>query len=328
MIEVIDFIYCIYNNIDRINDEGCGLTMIVKSRKKSDELQILDSLHNRMELSEKYQSRLHALQKGYEGEVLFESYIEKLQNNFLVLSDLFHQVNSTSFQLDSVIITDEKIYLYEVKNYEGDYVYDPSQDRISSKTKEIVNPFAQIVRAETLLRQMLQNHGIRLPIEYYVVFVNPKFMLYNAPLDKPFIYPTQIHRYLKQFNNDFLDIPNKNQFVADKLLSLHTSDEQFWQIPPYEYDGLKKGVTCEVCRSLMNSIQGQSCVCTICGHREQISSAVLRCVGEFKLLFPNEKITTNGVFDWCGGVASSKTISRILNRNFKMFGKYRSTYFE
>ncbi|KGR80414.1 nuclease-related domain-containing protein [Ureibacillus manganicus] len=302
--------------------------MIVKSRKKSLELQILSYLYNRMEFSEKYLSRLHALQKGYEGEALFESYIEQLQNNYLVLSDLFLQVNSTSFQLDCVMITDEKIFLYEVKNYEGDYFYDPKQDRISSKSKEITNPLPQLIRAETLLRQLLQTHGIRLPIVYNVVFVNPEFTLYNAPKDKPFIFPTQIQRYLKQFNNYSINQLNKNRFVAEKLLSLHTSDSKFWEIPPYEFDDLKKGITCEVCFSFRTSVKGYSCICIECGHSEAISIALTRCVEEFKLLFSEDKITTNVIFDWCQGIVSRKTILRILESNYTKVGKTRSAYYK
>lgn len=120
---------------------------------------------------------------------------------------------------------------------------------------------------------------------------------------------------------------NKNSFVADKLLSLHTSDSQFWQIPTYDFDHLKKGVTCAVCNSFMISVEGQSCVCMKCDHRETVTTAIFRCVKEFKLLFPEERITTSGIFEWCQGVVSRKTILRILNSNFTMVGKYISAYF-
>ncbi|CAM5187279.1 Nuclease-like protein OS=Ureibacillus acetophenoni OX=614649 GN=SAMN05877842_101412 PE=4 SV=1 [Ureibacillus acetophenoni] len=302
--------------------------MIVKSRQKSGELLILDSLNKRMELNEKYKSRLYTLQKGYEGEVLFESYIAKQQSCCLVLSDLFLLSNSTHFQLDSIIITLDKIHLFEVKNIEGDYYYDTTTDRISSVTKEILNPLSQVVRAEMLLRQLLQVHNIHLPIDYNVVFINPEFMLYNAPSNKPFIFPTQVNRYLKQFSNKALDNPNKNRHVAEKLLSLHTSDSKFWQIPAYEYGDLKKGVTCEICRSFMIRAEGQSCVCERCGYRELVSSAVMRSVEELKLLFPEEKITTNLVFDWCRGIVSKKTIYRILKRNLEIVGINRWVSYE
>lgn len=301
--------------------------MIVKTRKKSGELQILASLNNRMELPDKYKSRFFTLQKGYEGEVLFESYIGRLQNNYLILNDLFLQENSNSFQLDSVMITEEKILLYEVKNYEGDYYYDSEKDRIYSKTKEILNPYSQAVKAETLLRQLLLNHGVKFPIDFYVVFVNPEFTLYNAPLDKPFIYPTQINRFLKRFDKP-MNKPNKNRYIADKLLSLHTSDAQFWQIPDYDYEALRKGIPCANCSSFLIFVEGQSCVCNECGHRESVSSAVLRCVQDFQLLFPSEKITTSRIFDWVEGVLSSRTILRLLEHNFTKIGRTRSAYFK
>lgn len=308
--------------------EGCDGYLIVKSKKKSGELLILDSLNKRMELSEKYKSRFYTLQKGYEGEVLFESYIAKQQANFLVLSDLFLVFNSKHFQIDSIIITDDKIYLFEVKNLEGDYYYDLSTDRFSSATKEIVNPLSQLVRTEMLLRQSLQMYKIHLPIDYYVVFVNPEFMLYNAPPNKLFIFPTQLNRYLKQLSRKATSQPNMNSHVAEKLLSLHTSDSTFWQIPPFEYVDLKKGVTCGICSSFMINLEGQSCVCGDCGHRELVSSAVMRNVDELKLLFPEERITTNLLFDWCRGVLNKKTIYRILKRNLEIVGINRWVSYE
>lgn len=303
------------------------IDLIIKSKKKSPELEILTSLINRMTLSEKYQSRHFTLQKGYEGEVLFESFLKKLQNNYLVLNDLFLQTKSNHFQLDSLMITNEKLFLFEVKNHEGDYVYDEIKDGIFSKTNEILNPYSQVVRAETLLRQLLYKNGIRIPIESAVIFINPEFTLYNAPKDKPYIYPTQIHRYLKRFDKNSTHQPNKNSFIAEKLLSLHTSDSQYWQIPAYEYEQLRKGVTCASCHSFNILVKGQSCVCMKCGHCETVSNAVVRCIREYKLLFPKEKIITNTIFDWCGGLVNKKLIYRILRKNFKIVGNNRWVHY-
>ena len=42
--------------------------------------------------------------------------------------------------------------------------------------------------------------------------------------------------------------------------------------------------------------------CETCGNVENWEVAVLRSVEEFKLLFPGRKITTNRVYEWCGGI--------------------------
>ena len=179
-------------------------TMPYKSRTESAELLILRSLNTRMNLSDKDKQHYFNLKKGYEGEVIFDSLTEKLQCECLILNDLLLKLNNTTFQIDTLIIFSETIYFFEVKNYEGDYYYE--SDRLYKKPKsEIINPLNQLSRSESLLRQLLHNLGFNIPIDASVVFINPEFTLYQTPLNKPFIFPTQINRYLKNLNT----IPSK-----------------------------------------------------------------------------------------------------------------------
>ena len=55
---------------------------------------------------------------------------------------------------------------------------------------------------------------------------------------------------------------------------------------------------------------------------------ILRNVGEIRLLFPEMKITTNLVYDWCVVIELKRTIKRILVRNYKKIGVRQWTYYE
>jgi hypothetical protein len=149
-----------------------------------------------MNLSDKDKQHFFNLKKGYEGEIIFDSLAEKLQCECFILNDLLLKLNNTMFQIDSLIIIQETIYFFEVKNFEGDYYYE--SDRLYKKSKsEINNPLNQLNRSESLFRQLLQSLGFNIPILASVVFINPEFTLYQTPLNKPFIFPTQVNRYLK-----------------------------------------------------------------------------------------------------------------------------------
>jgi hypothetical protein len=214
-----------------------------------------------------------------------------------------------------------------VKNYEGDYYYE--LDRIYKNNKsEITNPLIQLSRTESLLRQLLQNLGFKMPIDASVVFINPEFTLYQSPLNKPFIFPTQVNRYLKQLNKIPSKLNGKHKQLADKLISLTIKDSTFNQLPAFNYDQLRKGITCVVCHSFSNSVEGRKCICRECGHEEVTAEAVMRSVKEFKLLFPNLKITTNVIHEWCKVVHSKKRIKRILEKNYNIVGVHRWTYYE
>jgi Nuclease-related domain len=305
--------------------------MTYKPRSESEEFIILKLLNTRMILSEPDRQHYFALKKGFEGELSFDQLTENLQCECYILNDLLLKVNNKTFQIDTLIIFAKKIVFFEVKNYEGDYYYEiePESERLYKFPKtEYDNPLIQLNRSDSLLRQLFQGLGANLPIEAKVVFINPKFTLYQAPLDKPFIFPTQLSSHLEKLNNSSLKLNVYHKKLADKLISLHITKSPFTQLPPYRYDQLKKGMTCGLCNSFSISVEGKKCFCKDCGHEEWVTDAVLRNVKEIKLLFPGMKITTNLVFEWCGCVFSKKRVSRILDQNFQIIGVGPHAYYE
>jgi hypothetical protein len=301
--------------------------MPFKARTISNELKVLRLLNTRLDLTVDQQQHYSNLEKGFAGEIQFDLLTEKLHSDCLILNDLLFEVNKMEFQIDTSIIFQETFYLIEVKNYEGDFCYEPENFHAISG-KEYKDPLDQIKRSKSLLRQLLQNLGYNFPIESYVVFINPEFTLYQSPKDLPFIFPTQLNRFLKKLNSKKSKLTNKHRKLAEQFVSLHLPESSYTQLPTYKYHQLKKGITCKVCNSFLISIRGQKIVCHECGCEELVDSAVMRSVEEIKLLFPNQKITTNVVYEWCNVVESKKRISRILGRNFKTKGFGQWSYYE
>ncbi|MFD1362850.1 nuclease-related domain-containing protein [Lentibacillus salinarum] len=301
--------------------------MPYKSRTKTAELQILSSLNTRMALCEKGKQHFLNLSRGFEGEVLFDTLTEKLQCDCLVLNDLLLSANNTLFQIDSLLITSKTIYLFEVKNYEGDYSYEADKF-FKLPHYEIINPLHQLGRSESLLRQLLSKHAIHLPIESSVVFINPEFTLYQAPLRKPIIFPTQIKNYLRQLNATSSKLNEKHKRLADKLISLHIKESPYQQLQSYHYDDLRKGITCAACGSFSTSVEGRKLVCKECEHKEALAEAVVRGVEEFKLLFPEKSMTTAVIREWCRVVDSNKRIRKILEDHYTKIGSKRWAYYE
>ncbi|HLR60711.1 MAG TPA: nuclease-related domain-containing protein [Pseudogracilibacillus sp.] len=301
--------------------------MAYKTRTKSEELLITEFLNNRMKLSNKDKQHYLNLKKGYEGEVLFDTLTEKLQCDCLILNDLLLQANSTTFQIDTLILLQKMVFFYEVKNYEGDYYYD-SEKLFKKSKREILNPLLQLARSESLLRQLIFSLGFKPQIDASVLFINSKFTMYQAPLDQPFIFPTQITNYLNQLNATPSRITDRHYQLADKLISLHMTRSPYKQIPSYSYRQLRKGIVCANCHSFSVNVIKWKCVCKTFRHEELVADAVIRSVREFKMLFPNEKITTNLIHDWCRIVPSKQRIRKYLRSNYKVVGVRQWTYFE
>lgn len=174
----------------------------------------LRSLNTRAELTEKERFHYLNLEKGYEGEVKFDLLAESLQEERYIINDLLLEVNNSYFQIDTSIVSQGVIHLLDIKNFEGDCYW--KEDKIYSvKTgREFKNPVLQLNRSATLFRQLLQNRKLNYLIEPFVIFINPEFTLYQAPLDQPIILPTQVNRFLLDLNKTSSKLNNGHKELA------------------------------------------------------------------------------------------------------------------
>lgn len=120
------------------------MTFVIKARSSATELSILRSLQSRVALAENERKRLLNLSKGFNGEDQFDHLIESLQSDIYLLHDLCLEHNHSVFQIDTLLISEKEIVLFEVKNYEGDFVFEAGDFRILSNNQEILNPLHQL----------------------------------------------------------------------------------------------------------------------------------------------------------------------------------------
>ncbi|MEC1638470.1 nuclease-related domain-containing protein [Schinkia azotoformans] len=290
-------------------------------------------VNTRTTLSQSEMQYYWTLEKGYEGEVQFDHLLAPLQGEFIILNDLLFEINNTYFQIDSLLLAPEKIHLYDVKNFENDYIIDNDNNWYSilknDRKKESKNPIHQLNRCELLLKQQLQRLGFKSPITSKLVFVNPNFYLYQAPPNHPIIFPTQLDRFVNQLNSQLTTAKLKERDfkLAQQLLQNHKDESPFKNRPDYTFEGLKKGIYCKSCQSFDVFTNPKTIVCNKCGFREKIEAAVLRNVEEYKMLFPDIKVTTTAISEWCGIIKSDNTIRKVLTTNYQSIGKQRGTHY-
>jgi hypothetical protein len=302
--------------------------MLVKSRVESLKIVLLRLINARMHLSEKEFSNYTYLKKGYEGEIKSDLWLEELSEDWLVIHDLLLEYNNSKFQIDTLLISHDKIYLLDVKNFEGDYYVEGDKwYRSMSKKKEVKNPVHQLERCETLLRAFLRDLGYNVPLESYLIFINPEFHLYLTSINPSLVFHSQTNRFLKKLNSRPVKLNKRHLKLAEQLVSLHKVEPPYPRLPAYQYEWLEKGILCLLCFCFFTEIQGSRLTCGHCGYTEGVESAVLRSVTELTLLFPDRKITTKIVQDWCKIIKSEKTIRRILLKNYKLNRNGRSSYY-
>lgn len=300
--------------------------MVIKNRVERLVIVLFRHLNARMNLTYKDVNYYSNLIKGYEGEQKSDLWLKNLTDEWLVLHDLLLEYNHSQFQIDTLIIAYQKIYILDVKNFEGDH-YIEGGEWYKAPKKAIQDPVDQLNRCEILLRKLLQELKYNYPIESYLIFINPEFHLYYPTINTAIINPAQLNRFLKKLNLNPAKLDKRYFKLAEQLVSLHKVESPYPLLPKYNYDQLKKGILCPCCYAFFTDIIGDMLVCSNCGCKEDVQSAVLRCVREFKLLFPDRKITTNEIYDWCGGMKSKKAIRRILSLNFILIGHSKSSHY-
>ena len=134
------------------------------------------------------------LLKGFEGEMHFDEFTEKLKEFCLILNDLQLEMRwRSSFQIDSLLIFFDRIVLYEIKNYEGVHfggrVKFTKLDGVA-----LENPALQLQKTRVRLELLLQELGCKIEVEAFVVYINPEFTLLGAPADERLLLPSQIPR--------------------------------------------------------------------------------------------------------------------------------------
>lgn len=303
--------------------------MILKPRKIPEPLQLRYYLKPRMAFTDGELKKFQADEKGFEGECHFDELINQSPvSTYLQLNDLLLEWRNTTFQIDTLLISPYKIYLFDIKNYEGEFYIEGNRWYLSSGI-EIKNPIPQIQRSESFLRPLTQTLGLNLPIEASVIFVNPDFTLYQATRQLPIILPTQINSFIKRLGSLSMNSNGHMIDLAKKLASLHIEDSPYnsMHIPEYTYDSLKKGVSCLNCGSLSIRLDGRGLMCERCGGKEELHVGIMRTIEEYRALFPKRQITVSAANDWCRLGMTRLRMQKILKEHLVMDKAGKSTYY-
>lgn len=302
--------------------------MIVKARGISVELQVFRCLKNRMVFTEKEKSYYTNLEKGYLGEIKFDELTKGLIDHCLIVNDLSLEVTNNIFQIDSLLIFNEMICVFEVKNFEDNFYFQANRWYSLPSSKEINNPILQLERSETLLRKYFQTHRFSIPIESKIVFVNPTFTLYQAPIDIPVVFPTQLQHLKSTLESKRGTLSAQHIKLAKQLCDDHMVTTRFLRVPSYSYESVRKGIECKKCGEFFEEWGEAILHCKNCGNSELIVNAFIRAVEAYRLLFPNRKITTKEIYIWCDLIPSLKVTRSLLNNHFQSVGDGRSKYYE
>src|SRR5699024_12019603 len=86
----------------------------------------------------------------------------------------------TVFQLDTLLIFNQTVYLFEVKNYQGEFQLEKDHLHCYTTGKNYRNPLHQLKRSELMLTDLLSNMDMNFQIKSYLIFIKN---IYNLFID-------------------------------------------------------------------------------------------------------------------------------------------------
>lgn len=300
--------------------------MNLKERTLPEELLILQVLEQRMSLSTSLKQRFYTLQVGYDGEITFDKSLLALEWDSITIHDLRIKQNFSEVQIDTLVIANKKIFIFEVKNFVGEYYWE-SQTLFKKPNKQVKNPLHQLERSKLLIRQLVNEWQCNYSVEAFLIFIHPQFTLFNASFEEPIILRSQLEERLHTFKRLSSGVTLENKNFAEKLIQMHLKTNSFVELPNYQYHQLKKGILCVHCHSILTQFRGRKCFCNHCNLSESIYTAVNRLGKEFSLLFPEEQITVKKIYDFSGGIVSKQIIRTALKKQYQLCGSSGHSFY-
>lgn len=279
--------------------------MQIKSRKMPAEMQILESLNGRVQLSPEIGRQLRNMREGVAGERRLDQALESVSDCVIQISD-FTLARNQLCQIDAVLVSANGIYLLDAKNWSGRHtVGDKGFERLTN------DPLDQLKRAEKIFSRMLEFERIQLPIYSRLVFVNPEMTLYGIQPEMPIVLPQQIPEFVSKIRQHSGEITQWELQLAQRILAKHTDENPYRLQVDYTWDEVGKGVLCRACRGKMGERSHRYVYCLGCGVVEAKGDALRRTKIEMDVLFPGCKPEVDRLYRFCGEMVNKRTIHRM-----------------
>ncbi|WP_430784526.1 nuclease-related domain-containing protein [Virgibacillus flavescens] len=318
--------------------------MIAKEREVPLIIPKLEALLRRIPLNHPQRIRveedLRKYNSGYRGEQSIDYHLNFLENDDYII---FHGLrlpwkNDFHFQIDTLLLATNCIFLLEVKNIAGTIFFDTSSQQmirsLEEKEESYPCPILQSNRHVIQLNEWLRHHRFtNIPIIPYIIFTNSSSILKTSPsnqdvFDKIFTsasFPPEINTARKKYSSKLLNKPK-----IDRLTNLFLTEHR-----EYEPDILKKfkvapsellsGMGCPACNKLSINRKNGKWRCQLCEGSFPVS--FFQTLMDFRLLI-SSTISNKQFRQFTNLTSPSVATKQLLKMNFQYTGSYKNRKYQ
>lgn len=299
-----------------------------------------DKLPTKLEFSEILFNRGHLdvqsyqrLYKGEKGERILLEYLQKYgQEHWQVVRNIWLHFGG-NFECDLLLFTRHKLYVFEVKYYNGQFCYENASCSINKQALD-TNCIEQTRRLATKIAQLFKNYPQSPSVTYVNAFTSPD----NEVIIKDTLHHTQVvplyrlQRFIQQIA--FEESRYQGQAIDPAAVITHLDSFALPQDPflpkalsQKEIRNLKSGIYCKACHSYHLHVSKSWIICT-CGHKEKREQAIVRTICEYGVLTYGRAMQIGELYIFLAKQLSMHYLRKILRGNFAVIGKGRCTVYE
>ena len=284
--------------------------MFLTERHKSNEHIYLETLSKRANLTKEEEKKLSWFKRGFEGEQLYDQIFDGVgHQNLNIFRDIWIQADKSLTQIDALIITDETVFINEIKNYSGHYKYENNTWQIGS-IQISDDPIIQAKRASSKLIKIFLENKISINTDFNIIFPNPYFILSTE--DSYCGSKTIKRELMKQYFRKINQLPSWNN--TKHLIQIIQNNI----VPEPEYaantDSSRpiRGRQCLKCTSFDFTPNRYSTTCNICNYKSSNKDHVLSAIRDYDILFSPENIKSSDIRLFLNNEVSRSTLKRYI----------------
>ena len=299
--------------------------MILTNRKISKELMYYRALSYRLKFSNDLKKKWDVLERGFEGELLYDSIYDEILSHLYVFRDIYLSIDNNILQCDALIITDSGLIINEIKNFKGIYTYE--NEKWYVRNMEISDdPISQLKRTTSKLVKLNYLYNISLRTEGKLIFPNPDFSLETSHqiLPDSIIVRHQIRKYLYNLSN-LKSSQQSESFV--EIIREHIIENPFFNYSA-NFNQLRKGIYCRNCGNFSPRKISFHFQCDNCHHKDTIQTIILQALSDFNILFSDENLTRQKLFEFLDGQVANSTLNKYLPQYCKKINSGPATHYK
>ncbi|WP_271400518.1 nuclease-related domain-containing protein [Salinicoccus roseus] len=296
----------------------------MEKRRQTKEHQWLRVMAERNGLDESGRRRLDALDTGHAGECEFDRWIEEFGGEgWRVYRDVWIDAGGPT-QIDTMIVMEAGIFIFDVKNYSGAYAYSGGKWSVNGRPL-IKDIFVQLKRSMEKVQFMMREIDPSVPAEGAIIFINEHFSFEaeDAVQDR-----VVMRHCLKKH---ILGMARGQLRLRMPVEALCREIEAFFIDCPYSpprcdaalYLRVDKGLRCHRCGEFEHEVMRYHFRCLYCGYREAKEKAVLRSICEYGVIRNDCMLRVADIHHFLGGTVGERYVRSILIKYFRVAARGR-----